>query len=651
MKSNALYAILSLAVGMSLASASWATPISWNIAGDGDFLQPANWNPPMVPSSGDDVFFQNGSSPTVSFGVSVSTNTLSVVNGNVVFDLAGDTYFVTGDVDVGEVVPGPLGPGALVAPSVSLTVNGGTLDAGGDVNVHGDAALLGDGDINTSHVVIDPGGQLRGSLTVNAVIPGSVGVTNSGAVAPGNSVDTITINGDYEQTTDGLLEIEVGGTIPGSQHDVLVVNGNASLAGRLDLPILPGYTPIAGHSINFLQSPTVSGSFDFISVPDLPDVGVAVQVVNLPVGVAANFVNTTSKSFAGGPGPHSWGDPLTWSDPNGMSSPPPTTTDVLTILNSDPLPQHIDVDLSSPPASSRAFAHSVSLAGTFEEMVLEVHEGGALSAISNVNVGELGRLELSGGSVYTNLVQVNPGGAVSGAGRIVGDMVVGTGSLGGEATFDPDYTAGATHVEQDLTLNSDSVLQLAIDDFSSFDQVVVDQTTTRGGRLVIDATNYVAPVGTQFAIMVSGGFTGNFDSIETVGSTSVFFATPPVAMLEASGPETQTVQSFQLGDMNLDNSVDPNDAPDFVLGLLDPLQYWATHGFMFPIQAGNFSPGDSFDFDDIQGFTDAVGALTAADIYALIEEYSVPEPTTGGLLLVCLGLLSASRRQVLRRSG
>jgi hypothetical protein len=103
--------------------------------------------------------------------------------------------------------------------------------------------------------------------------------------------------------------------------------------------------------------------------------------------------------------------------------------------------------------------------------------------------------------------------------------------------------------------------------------------------------------------------------------------------------------------MNLDNFVNSADAPDFVLGLLDPLQYWATHGFIFPIQAGNFLPGGSFDFDDIQGFSDAVGTLTAADIYTLIEEMSVPEPTTGNLLLLSLGLLVATRRQLSRHSG
>jgi hypothetical protein len=569
---------------------------------------------------------------------------LTVSTGNVTFDLAGSSYLISGNVDVGAGLPSPLGLGALATPSVSLTVNGGALNVGGTVGVHSDAALTGDGTINTSQVVIDPGGQLRGNLVINLSGPGSLSVINSGAVGPGNSTGTIVVNGDYEQTSDGQLEIEVGGLNPGTEHDQLIVNGSAFLAGRLDLPILAPYIPAPGHSILFLQSPAVSGSFDFITVPDLPAVGVAVQIVQLPLGLAANFVVPGTKLFAGGPGPHVWGNPSTWG---GIV---PSTTDVVTIANSAPFPQRIDLDLSST-ASARAFAHSVSLFGAADAMTLGVPEGTALSAISDVSIGNFGNLELSNGTVYTNLVQVSSGGTVSGAGRIVGDVVVGTDAMSGQATLDPEYTLGSMHIEQDLTLNSDSVLQMAIDDFTSFDQVVVDQTTTRGGRLVIDATNYMAPVGTQFAVMVSEEFSGNFDSVETVGSTSVFFAAPPVLTLEALGPQTYTVQSYALGDMNLDNFVNSADAPDFVLGLLDPLQYWATHGFIFPIQAGNFLPGGSFDFDDIQGFSDAVGTLTAADIYTLIEEMSVPEPTTGNLLLLSLGLLVATRRQLSRHSG
>ena len=44
----------------------------------------------------------------------------------------------------------------------------------------------------------------------------------------------LTVNGNYTQNASGTLRIEVAGLAPG-QHDVLVVNGQASLAGTVQL--------------------------------------------------------------------------------------------------------------------------------------------------------------------------------------------------------------------------------------------------------------------------------------------------------------------------------------------------------------------------------------------------------------------------------
>ncbi|MCH7630179.1 MAG: hypothetical protein IH997_15960, partial [Proteobacteria bacterium] len=262
-----------------------------------------------------------------------------------------------------------------------------------------------------------------------------------------------------------------------------------------------------------------------------------------------------------------------------------------------------------------------------------IPSGTSLSAISRVAVGANGIVEMSGGAVFTNLVQVAGGGTVLGNGTIAGDVILGSGLGSGEATLSPGSpgsAAGVINVEN-LTINSEGVLAIAIVDPNSFGQVIVDGTASLGGRLVIDATGFTAPIGTAFNIMVSGTFTDHFDSVETVGSSTVFFAQPPSPPLAALGEENFTIFGFPIGDMNLDNLVNGDDASDFALGLFDPLQYWNTHGFMFPVQAGNFSPGSTFDFDDIEGFV-AVAGLKAADIFALIDAMSVPEPTSCGLL-------------------
>lgn len=67
------------------------------------------------------------------------------------------------------------------------------------------------------------------TLTVTSgLINGNV--TNNGTVNPGNSPGTLSINGDFTQTSSGTLQIEIASS---SVFDRLVVSGNAALAGTL----------------------------------------------------------------------------------------------------------------------------------------------------------------------------------------------------------------------------------------------------------------------------------------------------------------------------------------------------------------------------------------------------------------------------------
>ena len=114
--------------------------------------------------------------------------------------------------------------------SIRMSVDGGALSFNGraevlDVNVREGATLSGNAE-----------------YTLNALDNGYVSVdgtfTNAGTVAPGNSIGTITINGDYHQTATGRLftEFDASGT-----SDRLAVNGNAVVNGTLYLAPLPGY--------------------------------------------------------------------------------------------------------------------------------------------------------------------------------------------------------------------------------------------------------------------------------------------------------------------------------------------------------------------------------------------------------------------------
>jgi uncharacterized protein with beta-barrel porin domain len=89
--------------------------------------------------------------------------------------------------------------------------------------------------------------NLAGSLGGNvfATAGGTVGGTgsvvgnlfNSGTVAPGNSIGTLSVAGNFTQTGSGVLTTEVAG---GGQSDRLNVGGTATLGGTLQITALPG---------------------------------------------------------------------------------------------------------------------------------------------------------------------------------------------------------------------------------------------------------------------------------------------------------------------------------------------------------------------------------------------------------------------------
>jgi hypothetical protein len=54
------------------------------------------------------------------------------------------------------------------------------------------------------------------------------------------------------QTADGVLNIELGGTGPGADYDQLVVNGQATLGGTLNVVLLNGYVPSSGDQFRIL---------------------------------------------------------------------------------------------------------------------------------------------------------------------------------------------------------------------------------------------------------------------------------------------------------------------------------------------------------------------------------------------------------------
>ena len=85
---------------------------------------------------------------------------------------------------------------------------------------------------------------------------------NGGVLEPGGDLRAgrLDVVGIFTQTTDGILNIELGGTGEG-QFDALGVSHEAALDGTLTVSLLPGYTPVAGDSFAVLTFDSRTGDF------------------------------------------------------------------------------------------------------------------------------------------------------------------------------------------------------------------------------------------------------------------------------------------------------------------------------------------------------------------------------------------------------
>jgi autotransporter-associated beta strand protein len=108
-------------------------------------------------------------------------------------------------------------------------------------------------------VTVAGGGTLRGA----GFIAGAI--LNDGAVAPGASAGILTIDDFYAQSASGSLNVEIGGTTPGTNHDRLVVSGAASLSGTMNLTRINGFEPQVGDSFVVLTCGSRSGEFDQVT--------------------------------------------------------------------------------------------------------------------------------------------------------------------------------------------------------------------------------------------------------------------------------------------------------------------------------------------------------------------------------------------------
>jgi hypothetical protein len=90
-----------------------------------------------------------------------------------------------------------------------------------------------------------------------------------GGFSPGNSPAAVKLD-DAVLGPSNTLIMELGGVIPGTQYDQLVVGNHLSLGGNLDVELLYGFEPSAGDCFELIAG-NFSGQFSSIALPPLDD--------------------------------------------------------------------------------------------------------------------------------------------------------------------------------------------------------------------------------------------------------------------------------------------------------------------------------------------------------------------------------------------
>ena len=184
-------------------------------------------NAALVNDAGGTINFSNSTGPNGDNKLSAGSiagagnfilgaNELTVGGNNLSTDVSG---VISGSGSLIKTGTGTLTLSGTNSYTGATTVNGGTLAVNGDISA-------------SSSVTVNSGGALGGTGTVGATT-----IASDGALAPGNSIGTLTVNGNLTFNVGGFYTVEVSP----SAADRTNVTGTATLTGAtVQAVALPG---------------------------------------------------------------------------------------------------------------------------------------------------------------------------------------------------------------------------------------------------------------------------------------------------------------------------------------------------------------------------------------------------------------------------
>ena len=197
-------------------------------------------------------------------------------NGAELIKTGSNALIVTGDFLIGQDTTlfgnegNTIVTGTLVADAADATLDllrADRFQLAGSIHIgSGQSLTITDNFTPIQLILNDPSQHVDGHGTLfNDLI-----LSNGASINPGGSAGTFTVDGDYTQLIDAVMQIELGGTAPG-QFDRLMITGLFSPGGVFELLLLDDYMPAPGDVFDVLDfNALASGQgFDQLRLPEL----------------------------------------------------------------------------------------------------------------------------------------------------------------------------------------------------------------------------------------------------------------------------------------------------------------------------------------------------------------------------------------------
>jgi hypothetical protein len=232
-------------------------------------------------------FLQPGASPGLVFSGALTTAS-GLVAGGTLNLVSGGSLGCVGNVNVTQLI---------VAAGASLTTNGdatlGSTAAGSTVTLNGALHVRGGTTATVNHVSASPlalgsstslapastlkrtngftllsGDSLVGKGTINGSFSSS-GIVSPGASPGQPDAGQLSFTGTFAQSAGGKLVLSIGST-SATAFDQVFVTGAATLAGTLDVRLLPGTVPQPGQDFTLMTYASHTGSFGTVTILGQP---------------------------------------------------------------------------------------------------------------------------------------------------------------------------------------------------------------------------------------------------------------------------------------------------------------------------------------------------------------------------------------------